>query len=174
MQGARSALVVPVALPTELEAIRLDHVDNARLGVPAHVTVLFPFVPALELVEADINRAAEVIARAPGFDVELRRAMTFDPTPSKEGVVWLAPEPSGPFVALTAALAAAFPAYPPYEGMHDTVVPHLTLANVDVDVPALVESSRPHLPFKRRIDSVALLAEDAFGRWQVARELPLG
>ena len=33
MHEPRSAIVVPFALPTELEAIRLDHVNNARLGV---------------------------------------------------------------------------------------------------------------------------------------------
>jgi hypothetical protein len=33
-------------------------------------------------------------------------------------VLWLAPSPADPFVALSAAVAAAFPAYPPYGGAH--------------------------------------------------------
>ena len=172
--GGRSALVVPVRLPDALEAIRLDHVDNARRGVPAHVTLLFPFVPAAELAATDADRAAAVIASARAFDVELRDAGTFDPAPPGEGVVWLAPDPPEPFVAMTTALADAFPSYPPYGGIHDTVIPHLTLANVEVDVPSVVATSRVHLPFARRVDAAVLLVEDERGHWRAARELPLG
>ena len=43
-------------------------------------------------------------------------------------VVYLAPEPDAPFRRLTAALASAFPDYPPYEGAHEEVIPHLTVA----------------------------------------------
>ena len=170
----RSAIVVPFALPARLEAIRQDHVDNARLGVPAHVTLLFPFIPANELAPSDIDLAAAVVRRTRGFEATFRQAMTFAPTEAKEGVVWLAPEPPEPFVALTNQLADAFPAHPPYGGIHDTVIPHLTLANVDVDIAGLVEASRSELPFERRVDVAALLVEDATGHWRIARELPLG
>ena len=171
--GARTAVVVPVALPDPLERIRQVHVDNARLGVPAHVTLLFPFVPAAALEAAHIELAASVLARGPAFDAAFRKATSFDPTPSKEGVVWLAPEPAEPFVRLVEALSVAFPEYPPYEGIHDTVIPHLTLANADVDIPALVSAAGPELPFTRRIDAAALLVEDQAGSWRIERELPL-
>jgi 2'-5' RNA ligase len=171
--GGRTAIVVPVALPDALESIRLRHVSNASLGVPAHVTLLFPFVPVASLDPSDIDVAAAVVARFPSFEVGFRDATTFDPTPTDEDVVWLAPQPSEPFVALTLALAEAFPGHPPYEGIHDTVIPHLTLANVDVDAAALTAAARPHLPFTRRVLIAALLVEDDVGRWRVERELPL-
>ena len=171
--GPRSAIVVPVALPAALEAIRQAHVDNAGLGVPAHVTLLFPFVPARDLSEGDVARAVAAVGRTPTFDVEFREVTTFDPGPSKEGVVWLAPEPSAPFIAMTEALAATFPEYPPYEGLHDTVIPHLTLANVDVDVAALTAGARPALPFRKRVRRAVVLLEDDAGRWRVGHELPL-
>ena len=173
MQAPRSALVAAVELPEALERIRLDHVDNARLGVPAHVTLLFPFVPARELTPSDVARAAAVVARSSAFDVDFRRAETFTATPVKESVVWLAPEPPGPFISLTEALAAAFPAYPPYEGIHDTVIPHLTLANARVDVAAIMKICDAQLPFTRPVDEVALLVEDDAGQWRTARELRL-
>ena len=53
--------------------------------------------------------------------------MRFERTGRFPGVVWLAPEPAEPFIALTELLAAAFPDHPPYEGAHDEIVPHLTL-----------------------------------------------
>lgn len=171
--GGRSAIVVPIELPAALEAIRLDHIDNARLGVPAHVTALFPFVPPASLDSADVARAAVVVAQIDAFDVEFRDVTSFDPIPTKEGVVWLAPEPAAPFLELTEALARAFPGYLPYEGLHDTVIPHLTLANVDVDVVGLTAAARPELPFRRRVDSAVLLVEDEAGRWRVAERLPL-
>jgi 2'-5' RNA ligase len=172
--GGRSAIVVPFVLPAALEAIRLDHVDNARLGVPAHVTLLFPFVPAFELAAADIERAATVVGAAQAFDVAFREVASFEPGSSEEGAVWLAPEPPEPFVRLIDMLVEAFPAYLPYEGLHETVIPHLTLGNVRVDVPALQAAARPHLPLTRRVEAAALLVEDESGRWRIERELPLG
>ncbi len=44
-------------------------------------------------------------------------------------VVYLAPDPAEPFVALTEALAAAFPDCPPYGGAFDEPVPHLTIGH---------------------------------------------
>jgi 2'-5' RNA ligase len=166
--------VVPFSLPARLESIRRNHVENARLGVPAHVTLLFPFVPAPALDPRRIARAAAAVIRTPAFDVEFRSVTTFDPLPAKEAVVWLAPEPSGPFISMTTALAEAFPGYLPYEGIHDTVIPHLTLANVEVDVSTLVATARRGLPFSARVAAAAVLVEDDTGHWRVARELPLG
>ena len=172
--GGRSAIVVPVTLPGPLETVRQEHVENARLGVPAHVTLLFPFVRAASIERGDLERVRASISRTAAFDVEFREVSSFDPMPANDGVAWLAPEPAAPFIALTEALAAAFPEYPPYGGIHDTVIPHLTLAEVDVDLPALGAATRPELPFRRRVDAAALILEDEAGRWRIAERLPLG
>ena len=139
------------------------------------MTVLFPFVPAA------VDRARDTRARRSRDRGDRRRSTSssgrstsFDAIPTKEGVVWLAPEPAAAFIAMTEALAAAFPGYLPYEGLHDTVIPHLTLANVDVDVAELTAAARPELPFRRRVEAAALLVEDEAGRWRIAERLPLG
>ena len=172
--GGRSAIVVPITLPDALEAIRLDHVDNARLGVPAHVTLLFPFAPSASINETALDRARAAVSGTPAFEVEFREVTSFDPSPAKEGVAWLAPQPAEPFIAMTEALVAAFPGYLPYEGLHDNVIPHLTLANVGVDLPVLIAATRPELPIRRRVDAAAVLVEDETGRWRVAERLGLG
>ena len=174
LTGRQSAIVAAFRLPDALEAIRFNHVDNASLGVPAHVTLLVPFVAPAAIDRAVIERASAAVAGTPAFDVEFRDVAVWDPDPTPEGVVWLPPEPAAPFVAWTEALVEAFPDCLPYGGVHDEVVPHLTLANVRVDVPAIEAATRPHLPFVRRLEAAALLVESPLGRWRVARRLPLG
>ena len=45
----RSALIVAVPEVEPLVGDWRSRYDNATLGVPAHVTLLFPFVPAAQL-----------------------------------------------------------------------------------------------------------------------------
>src|SRR6188474_1156057 len=119
--SGRSGVIVRIRLPPELEDLRQHHDPMAPLGVPAHVTVLYPFLPSAELTPAVRRRIARLTRDVRPFEVRFERTGRFP------GVVWLAPEPAEPFVALTELLAGAFPEYPPYGGAHDEIVPHLTL-----------------------------------------------
>jgi 2'-5' RNA ligase superfamily len=155
----RTALIVaiPEAEPA-VGALRLAHDWSAPLGVPAHVTVLFPFADGTEVDEPAI---AEVVAGFPAFDFELDRACRFE-----GGPVWLHPEPSEPFAALTRAVWHRFPAYPPYEGAHDTVVPHLTVSYAPIDLDI-------ELPIRAQAHAVTLIEEATDGRWSVRSVFPL-
>jgi 2'-5' RNA ligase len=42
---------------------------------------------------------------------------------------YLAPEPAEPFIALTEALVRTFPEFLPFRSAHESIVPHLTVAN---------------------------------------------
>jgi 2'-5' RNA ligase len=151
----RTALivVVPEAEPA-VGALRLACDSSARLGVPAHITILFPFADTADL---DEQAVAELIASFPAFAFELDSVERFD-----NGLVWLHPEPSAPFTTLVEAVWRRFPEYPPYEGAHDVVIPHLTVSEtpVDVDVP---------LPIEARARGVTLIEETADGRWSLRR-----
>src|SRR4051812_46829144 len=128
----RSGLVVPIRLPAGLESIRLREVASARAGAPAHITLLFPFVPARLLRPEHLERVAEIVGCVPACDVAFRDVRRWDAGGgAPEGVIWLDPEPAEPFVELTKALGRAFPDYQPYGGIHDTIIPHLTLASDD-------------------------------------------
>lgn len=59
-----SAVIVRVGLPEALEGIRQRCVRTAGLGVPAHVTLLFPFVDPGALTEGT-RRTLERIASGP-------------------------------------------------------------------------------------------------------------
>jgi 2'-5' RNA ligase superfamily len=119
-----SALIVPVP---EVEPLvgrhRLVLDPAAGWGVPAHVTVVYPFLPPAQITD-DVRRTVRKVAAAtPAFDIEFSRIRWFDDT-----VVWLSPEPAEPFRALTMSLWRRYPQAPPYRGAHgDTVTPHLTI-----------------------------------------------
>ena len=71
-------------------------------------------------------------------------------------------------------VAAKYPDYPPYEGIHDEVIPHLTVAEGGVELQDEVEAAlSPHLPIEARADAVSLLAEDPNERWHRAERFPL-
>ncbi len=155
----RTALIVPV--PEAEQAVgelRLEHDPPAALGVPAHVTVLFPFVPPDEIDESAIG---EVLAAHAAFDFELASVGHWD-----EPVTYLAPVPAEPFTALTTAVWRRWPDYPPYEGAHETVIPHLTvgMASLELDID---------LPIACRAREVILIEEAADGRWRTRRRYPL-
>jgi hypothetical protein len=156
----RTALIVPVpeAEPAVGE-LRLWHDPTAALGVGAHVTVLFPFAPPDYLEEADV---ASLVGRFPAFDFVLDRVERFE-----DGTVWLHPTPARPFLDLTAAVAERWPEYPPYEGLHDEVIPHLTVSvePIDADVP---------LPIAARAREVLVIEErEADGYWETRLRIPL-
>lgn len=115
----RTALIVPVR---EAGAYYVG-----APGVPAHVTILFPFVDGAEVDEAAVR---DLISRFPAFDFELDRVERFE-----NGPPWLHPDPSGPFVDLTAAVFERWPDQPPYEGAFDEVIPHVTITREDVGPP---------------------------------------
>jgi hypothetical protein len=155
----RTALVVevPEAEP-QVAAIRREHDPSAALGAPAHITILFPFVPAGAVEESKIVEVVEPFAP---FAFVLDRVERFP-----EGPVWLRPEPSEPFAALTRATVARWPEHPPYEGAHETVIPHLTVSVEPIDADF-------DLPIACVADAISLLEEDAKGRWSLRRRFAL-
>jgi len=164
-----SAIVVRIPVPHAIERARRRWDSGARAGVPAHVTILFPFLPAGRLGPG-IRRALATIAVAhEPFDVRFARAGRFT------DVVYLAPEPSAPFVRLTEAVVARFPAYPPYEGAFDEVIPHLTVADShDAPLDEMATQARAELPFDHRVAALEVIVEGGDGRWRTRWRLPLG
>jgi 2'-5' RNA ligase len=172
--AAESAVVVPVPEAEPAVAAcraRLDH--NADLGVPAHVTLLAPFAPPAAITPAMTATLAEVIGSVPAFDCVFERTAWFGET-----VLWLAPEPDGPFRELTRRLAAAFPDYPPFGGVYADVVPHLTAGLTGPGGSGALRTAEAEvargLPVSARISRAWLMTGSrAPGSWHTVAELPL-
>jgi 2'-5' RNA ligase len=167
-----SAVVVRVPLPLRLARLRAQRDWAASMGVPPHVTILYPFLPAARLAPAIRDVLAEVAAAVEPFDIRFERVGRFP------GVVYLAPEPELPFSALTRAVHARFPNFPPYEGAFDVVIPHLTITeSVELDADeamlvAVATEAAADLPFATRIERLEVLAEGADGRWRGLWRIP--
>lgn len=145
---------------------------SARLGVPAHITVLYPFKRPDSVCDADLRTLATVFASVPRFAFALTQARQSPET------IYLAPEPDAPFLALTRAIVRAFPEYPPYAGQPRAVVPHLTVARLDGPrasaLCAEVSSSLAASGGITAFCSEVTLIENSSGRWEPMHTFRLG
>jgi 2'-5' RNA ligase len=168
-RGARaSALVVPVPdAEPYVGDYRARHDPNVKCGLPAHITVLYPFLPASRLESGVLDALAATLARCAPFDFALSRVGHFD------GVHYLAPTPTAPFVALTTSVCERWPDHPPYRGIHAAIVPHMTVAQGPCP-PSFETDLAPVLPIGSRATEVWLLTRPAGSRWTLHSRFPLG
>ena len=158
----KTALVIPVPeAEPHVGAFRTRYDGAGENGIPAHVTIVFPFGDTAAGLD-------ELFARFGPFDFALTRVERWP------DALWLAPEPDAPFAELTRAVVERYPDYPPYEGEHDTVVPHLTVAHRLQAPPAVDEQLRLVLPITARATYVVQLEEHASDRWRERRRYVLG
>lgn len=164
-----SGIAVPIAVPRSIARIRRRWDLAAARGARAHVTVLFPFLPEVDLTPIVRRDLQAVAASTEPFDVR------FDTTSRFQGVLWLQPDPAEPFRRLTAAAIGRWPDWPPYGGLFDTVIPHLTVVESDVapleDLEALVRTA---LPFTSRATHLETWFQDPAGRWRPRWRIALG
>lgn len=164
-------VVVPVAEPV-VGAHRLRYDQSAVWGVPAHVTVLYPFMPPALLSSSVMAQLGTLIASVPRFTVAFRRTRWFD-----RQVLWLEPQPGAPFRALTAAVASAFPAYPPYGGEHDEPIPHLTVGDTgtEAELERVERAVSRQLPLWMDVSRVSLIQGSTQAHsWTTLATFPLG
>jgi 2'-5' RNA ligase len=171
--GEQSALVVlvPEAEPV-VKAFRDRHDPAAADGMPAHITVLYPFILPNSLAADVIDELRTTFLRHERFRFQLAEVRSW---PS---VLYLAPQPEMPLRALTQAVVERYPAYPPYEGEFDDVIPHLTIADLEsaehrgAIYARFHQSSKGKLPIEVEVREVWLMVKHG-GVWapQVAFEL---
>jgi hypothetical protein len=167
--SGETCLIVPV--PAAEAAVgghrgRLD--PSAADGAPAHITVLSPFLHVDSVGPAERARLRELFAAADPVQFLLTHVERFP------GVLFLAPEPREPFVSLTREVWRRWPECPPYEGVYDEVIPHLTVAVGSGEFAEVERELALLLPIAVTAEEVWLIVRGQDGRW--ARELtfPLG
>ena len=163
-----SALLIPVPEAEPLVAdLRAEHDPAAAAGVPAHVTLLYPFLEPSAIDDAVFERVGSVFAASMPFRFSLARSGWFGGE-----VLYLAPEPVEPFVWLTESLSSRFPSHAPYGGAFEAIVPHLTVAMRGDE--AIEEEVTAGLPIASQASEAVLMVEAADSRWTVAERFTLG
>ncbi|MGE3269929.1 MAG: 2'-5' RNA ligase family protein [Chloroflexota bacterium] len=165
----RGGLIVPVP-----EAEQVVQAWHARLhpseqALPAHVTLLFPFLTLTEIDPANLAWLQAYFAGLPAVDVSFSTVGRFP------DVVYLGPEPRNWFVRCTEALTARFGLLP-YGGLHQEIVPHLTVArHADPQVCAeAAQALTQVLPITTRVNAAWLMEETEAGRWTHTATFPFG
>jgi 2'-5' RNA ligase len=166
-----TSLIIPVSEAAFLQPFRERYLHRPGVTMPPHITVPAPFKPLREHARDGYLRLSTICASFPAFAFRLERLARFD----ESGVLYLAPEPTEPFMALSEALSAPDP--PPLE-KHARIVFHLTLARKQLPELDLLEAEfdrmyGAQLPIRATASEVSLY-EKRGERWFKEASFALG
>jgi 2'-5' RNA ligase len=167
-----SALVVPVPEAELLvSGLRARFDPTSALGVPAHITILVPFISPGAITEFDVSKLRAIFGNLAAFPFGFNGIGRWPRT------AFLKLAAVDPFVRLTQAVTTAFPAYQPYGGRHAEIVPHLTVADGDelnaceaeIELNSGLASAAPIASICRRVE----LIENSARFWRTMHVFPL-
>jgi 2'-5' RNA ligase len=141
-----TTIVAPVPEAEPLVADWRSRYDwSALRGVPAHITLLGPFLPPDRVGPGTIERLRALFAGCAPFSFTLTDVRRVG------GVVFLAPEPVTPFKRLTRLLESRCPEAPAYGSAFERTVYHLTVARE----PSVLDKVRTTLEALLPLQAVA-------------------
>ncbi len=169
-----SALAVLVPESESLvEPFRIKHDPSAAAGIPAHITILYPFKPPHEITVGTIQTLEKLFSVISPFHVSFAECRLLP------RVLYLAPNPDEPFKRMTETVTEWFPGTPPYAGQFADIIPHLTIAQHE-DAARLREITEEFdraatgaLPINANVRDVVLLDNET-GRWRIRHRFMLG
>jgi hypothetical protein len=175
MSKTESALVILVPEAEPLVQSFRDRFDpSAALEVPAHITLLYPFI-APERIGADtLDKVTECFRGFAPIAFSLTEVRRF---PAE--TLYLAPAPDEPFRKLTMAIWDRFPDTPPYGGAWPDIVPHLSVgrfadaSGLERAADELTRVCETALPIHAHA-STAVLLVNTTGRWVLRNTFKLG
>ncbi|GAA5176070.1 2'-5' RNA ligase family protein [Pseudonocardia eucalypti] len=167
----RTALVIPVPeADPALAAVGTRYPRLARPGLPAHLTVLYPWLPAAYVDDRARRSCAALAATAEPAEAEFREIGVHP------GMVFLRPADPGPVDRLIAGARTRWPELPPYGGKYPDSPAHVSLALGGMS-PEEVDGVRdlvgPMLPITSRLAELWLVALGPDG-WLATDRWPLG
>jgi len=166
--GETALLITVPEADTLVGGAREKYDPVAAMGVPAHLTVLYPFLPAGRI---DDGVPAELLGLFAGYQAF---ELAFSRVGRYPELLWLAPEPDGPVRELSEAVEARWPEAPPYGGAFDDPMPHLTVASKQPQevYEAIERELIAGLPLHTRVTGVHLVVSDGV-RWHHRATFPL-
>ena len=145
-----SALIIVPPRPVQSFAYPIREIHDAESfnRVPAHITLIYPFVPPDEVEDAE-KVLTRICKKYPAFQLTLDRYGQF------ETALFLESSQPEKIIDLFAQISKAFPEYPPYEGkLGEGFHPHLTLAQFDKPAQAKKIKLPPEPKFNFEIKQI--------------------
>lgn len=167
----RSTLLIPVPEVSSLvHDYRLRFDPTAAQDMPEHITLLYPFLDPSALEPTISANLKSILGSVQPFSFTLSHVGWF-----RQDVLFLAPEPMDPFIDLSKILSREF-AILPYEGRHQGIHPHLTVAQTaDHDSMQRIASAiYGSLPVRSRANEVWLMVRGPDGPWRLHERIELG
>lgn len=159
-EGQSAVVVLVPAVEPVVSTWRSRFDPSAARGMPAHITLLYPFLPERCLTETVNSHLGALCRELDPLEVTFVRTARFP------GVLYLDPEPADHLRNLTVAIAERWPDTPPYDGQHDDIVPHLTVAHADEATLDPIEADvTSKLPLTALLGAARLYVFDG-ERWQ--------
>jgi hypothetical protein len=149
---------------------RSKTVTVANLGVPPHITLLYPWRDA-PLSDNDLEQLRKVLLNHQAFSLCFDRLETFE-----VGAIYLALQDGSAAKTIMVDLMNAFPDTPPYGGDFLDAVPHLTLAKCDPENLQVLKTEiarELRLPLEFSVNEIAVMEEDTEGHWFTRYVIPL-
>jgi len=157
-------VLVPEAEPL-VKPFRDRYDPSAAAGVPAHITLLYPFKHPDEVDYAALEDLRRLFQRFAPFRFSLAPIRRFP-----DAILYLAPEPDEPFRQLVLAIWDQYRETPPYGGKWPDIVPHLSVAwvkdeqQLDRIADDFAKASQGKLPIPATAAQVTLM-EKRSGHW---------
>lgn len=156
-------LAVPEAEPLVHEWRAVGD-PSAAHGVPAHVTLLYPFLPSDRLDDGVLAELGWFFRGVDAFSFDFNRVARWE----HAGVVYLEPR-STTLIDLTRSLARRWPECPPYGGEIDIdeLLPHLTIVHTDDRNlrQSAANAVSPLLPLRATAREASLWVKGETGTW---------
>ncbi len=167
--NGQTGLVIPVpAADALLASVGARYPGTVREGVPAHVSLLYPFVAAAQLDERVTSVLGELLAEQAPMPVQFAECCRED------GFVALRPDPIDGLTELVSKTHRRWPDVVPYEGVYGDVEPHLTVAMrcSEETAVAIEQEVTAQLPISAELREAWLVAFE--GRWTLRGRFEFG
>jgi hypothetical protein len=155
------------------QAHRELYAERIPEQIPLSLTLLYPWIPAESLTEADVERSRSFFASRRRLEFDLIHLAEF---PGK--VVYAVPEPDDELRATMRELWALYPEYPPYGEPGGDPPPHCTLGRLEGDYAITFEQVvarvEPLLPVSCVVEAATLMEEYEIDRCRIRETFPFG
>jgi len=155
------------------EAHRELYPERIPEQIPFSLTLLYPWIPAADVTEADLEQLRAFFAERPPLEFELTHVAEFPGL-----VAYAVPEPDVALRATMRALWARFPERPPYGRPGFDPPPHATLGRYEGATPITFEQAKervePLLPVRCVVMEATLQEEYELDRMRVRETFRFG